>query len=70
MRELAKQGMTMVVVTHEMDFAKNVSDEVVFMDQGVIAEQGDPKEIFAHPKVARTREFLSRYLDGQTKKAD
>jgi putative lysine transport system ATP-binding protein len=63
MRELAKQGMTMVVVTHEMDFAKNVSDEVVFMDQGVIAEQGDPKEIFAHPKVARTREFLSRYLE-------
>ncbi|MCC6103273.1 MAG: amino acid ABC transporter ATP-binding protein [Atopobiaceae bacterium] len=70
MRELASRGMTMVVVTHEMDFAKNVSDKVVFMDQGVIAEQGDPKEMFAHPKVARTREFLSRYLDGQTKKDD
>ena len=63
MRDLAKDGMTMVVVTHEMEFAKNVSDKVVFMDQGVIAEQGDPQQIFTNPRVPRTREFLSRYLE-------
>ena len=63
MRDLAKDGMTMVVVTHEMEFAKNVSDKVVFMDQGVIAEQGDPQQIFTNPRMPRTREFLSRYLE-------
>ena len=63
MRNLARQGMTMVVVTHEMAFAKNVSDRVVFMDQGVIREQGTPAEVFGNPKEARTREFLSRYLE-------
>lgn len=63
MRDLAKDGMTMVVVTHEMEFAKNVSDKVVFMDQGVIAEEGDPRQIFTNPKKPRTREFLSRYLE-------
>ena len=63
MRRLAEGGMTMVVVTHEMAFAKNVSDRVVFMDQGVIAEQGTPQEIFGNPQQARTREFLARYLD-------
>ena len=63
MRGLARDGMTMVVVTHEMQFAKTVSDRVVFMDQGVIAEEGTPAEIFGAPKHARTREFLSRYLD-------
>ena len=63
MKELAKEGMTMVVVTHEMAFAKEVSDRVVFMDQGVILEQGAPAEVFGHPKEARTREFLSRYLE-------
>ena len=63
MKELAAQGMTMVVVTHEMAFAKEVSDRVVFMDQGVILEQGDPREIFVNPKNERTREFLSRYLE-------
>ena len=63
MRDLAANGMTMVVVTHEMEFAKNVSDRVVFMDKGVIAEQGSPKDIFTHPKLDRTREFLKRYLD-------
>ncbi|MBP3884697.1 MAG: amino acid ABC transporter ATP-binding protein, partial [Olsenella sp.] len=63
MRDLAAGGMTMAVVTHEMDFAKNVSDKVVFMDQGVIAEEGDPHQMFANPRQARTREFLSRYLD-------
>ena len=60
---LAQQGMTMVVVTHEMAFAKEVSDRVVFMDQGVILEQGSPKEVFGNPKEPRTREFLSRYLE-------
>ena len=63
MKALAAQGMTMVVVTHEMAFAKEVSDRVVFMDQGVILEQGSPKEIFGNPKNERTREFLSRYLE-------
>ena len=63
MRNLARQGMTMVVVTHEMAFAKEVSDRVVFMDQGVILEQGTPAEVFGNPKEARTREFLSRYLE-------
>lgn len=64
MRHLAEGGMTMVVVTHEMDFARGVSDEVVFMDQGVIAEQGAPEQLFCNPKHPRTREFLSRYLQG------
>ncbi|MCC6103283.1 MAG: amino acid ABC transporter ATP-binding protein [Atopobiaceae bacterium] len=68
MRDLAARGMTMVVVTHEMDFAKNVSDEVVFMDNGVIAEKGSPEQIFTHPKAARTREFLSRYLEDTSAK--
>ena len=63
MKALAAQGMTMVVVTHEMAFAKEVSDRVVFMDQGVILEQGSPAEIFVNPKNERTREFLSRYLE-------
>ena len=63
MRDLAREGMTMVVVTHEMEFAKNVSDKVVFMDQGVIAEQSDPQQIFTNPRMPRTREFLSRYLE-------
>ena len=63
MRDLAGEGMTMVVVTHEMAFAKNVSDKVVFMDQGVIAEQGDPQQMFTNPQLPRTREFLARYLE-------
>lgn len=63
MRDLAAQGMTMVVVTHEMAFARNVSDEVVFMDKGVIAEAGSPDKLFTNPELPRTREFLSRYLD-------
>ena len=63
MKGLAKEGMTMVVVTHEMAFAQEVSDRVVFMDQGVILEQGTPQEVFGSPKEARTREFLSRYLE-------
>ena len=63
MKNLAKEGMTMVVVTPEMAFAKEVSDRVVFMDQGVILEQGTPQEVFGNPKETRTREFLSRYLE-------
>jgi len=63
MRALAAEGMTMVVVTHEMAFARNVSDEVVFMDQGVIAEKGSPEKMFTAPEKPRTREFLARYLE-------
>ena len=63
MKKLAAQGMTMIVVTHEMAFAREVSDRVVFMDNGVILEQGSPKEVFGNPREARTREFLSRYLE-------
>ena len=62
MRQLAADGMTMVVVTHEMSFARNVSDEVVFMDKGVIAETGAPEKMFTAPEQPRTREFLARYL--------
>ena len=63
MKALAREGMTMVVVTHEMAFAREVSDRVVFMDQGVILEQGPPDQLFANPRETRTREFLSRYLE-------
>lgn len=61
MIELAKSGLTMIVVTHEMDFAKNVSSKVIFVDKGVIAEMGTPEEIFEHPKEERTKEFLKRF---------
>ena len=60
MKDLAKEGMTMVVVTHEMRFAKEVADEVIFMDTGVIIEQATPEEIFTNPKEERTRRFLER----------
>lgn len=63
MKELAKIGLTMLVVTHEMDFAKEVSDRVVFMDKGVIVEEGPPEEIFNHPREERTKEFLQRTLN-------
>ncbi|WP_279323773.1 amino acid ABC transporter ATP-binding protein [Anaerococcus sp. AGMB09787] len=63
MRKLAKSGMTMIVVTHEMDFARDVSTRVLFMNQGIILEDGSPKEIFTNPKHDRTREFLSRFLE-------
>ena len=62
MKELAETGLTMLIVTHEMEFAKEVSDRVIFMDQGVIAEQGTPQEIFEHPKEERTKTFLQRFL--------
>lgn len=63
MKELAGLGLTMLVVTHEMDFAKDVADRVVFMDKGVIIEEGPPAEIFNHPKEERTKEFLKRTLN-------
>ncbi|WP_296112258.1 amino acid ABC transporter ATP-binding protein [uncultured Anaerococcus sp.] len=63
MTELAKSGMTMVVVTHEMDFAREVSDRVLFMDKGIILENASAKDIFENPKHERTKEFLKRFLD-------
>ncbi|KRE39632.1 ectoine/hydroxyectoine ABC transporter ATP-binding protein EhuA [Janibacter sp. Soil728] len=60
MRDLAGQGMTMIVVTHEMAFARDVADRVVFMDGGVVVEQGKPSEVINHPQHARTRDFLKR----------
>jgi polar amino acid transport system ATP-binding protein len=63
MRGLARDGMTMVVVTHEMGFARKTADRVVFMDKGVIAEQGAPEHIFVNPQNERTRQFLHRVLD-------
>jgi polar amino acid transport system ATP-binding protein len=62
MRVLAEEGMTMVVVTHEMGFAREVGDALVFMDGGVILESGDPREILAAPQHERTRAFLSKVL--------
>jgi len=62
MRSLARDGMTMVVVTHEIGFAREVADEVVFMDQGVVAERGPPSQVLQAPREARTREFLARLL--------
>ncbi|MFL0248131.1 amino acid ABC transporter ATP-binding protein [Candidatus Clostridium stratigraminis] len=62
MKELANEGMTMVVVTHEMGFAKEVADRVIFMDEGVIIEEGTPEEIFNSPKQTRTHDFLSKVL--------
>ncbi|STA91758.1 glutamine transport ATP-binding protein glnQ [Clostridium cochlearium] len=62
MKDLAKEGMTMVVVTHEMSFAKDVGDRVIFMDGGKIVEQGPPEEMFTNPKEERTKEFLKKVL--------
>ncbi|MBN2110870.1 MAG: amino acid ABC transporter ATP-binding protein [Methanosarcinaceae archaeon] len=62
MKDLAKMGMTMVVVTHEMGFAREVGDRVLFMDEGMIVEQGTPEEIFFHARHERTRAFLSKVL--------
>ena len=62
MKELARSGMTMVVVTHEMGFAREVANRVMFINEGVIAEEGTPDEIFSNPKSERLKEFLSRVL--------
>ena len=62
MKELAEEGMTMLVVTHEMGFAREVADRVVFMYDGAILEEGSPKEIFTNPKHDRTRQFLQSVL--------
>ena len=64
MTDLAKTGLTMLVVTHEMAFARAVSSKVVFMNDGVILEQVDPESIFTNPKEQRTKELLSRYING------
>ena len=64
-RTLAEQKTTMIIVTHEMAFARDVADKTIFMDGGVIVEQGDSREIINHPKEARTRQFLSRYAQNQ-----
>ena len=61
MRQVADEGQTMIVVTHEMQFAREVADQVVFMSGGVVVESGSPREIFEHPKEERTREFLSNF---------
>ena len=61
-KDLAKSGLTMLIVTHEMDFARDVSDRVIFMDQSVIAESGKPKQIFENPQEERTKVFLQRFL--------
>lgn len=63
MKDLAKSGMTMIVVTHEMGFAKKVANRIVFIDEGVIVEEGKPEEIFKKPKNPRTKEFLRRILE-------
>lgn len=64
MKELAEQNTTMVIVTHEMAFARDVANHVIFMDDGRILEQGDPTEVFEHPKEDRTRQFLARFTQG------
>ena len=64
-RQLADEKMTMVIVTHEMAFARDVADRVIFMDGGYIVEQGDAKEVIEHPKEERTRQFLARFSEKQ-----
>ena len=61
-KQLADEGMTMVIVTHEMGFAREVADRVLFMDGGIIAEEAPPQELFSNPKLPRTKEFLSKVL--------
>lgn len=61
-RDLAESGMTMLIVTHEIGFARNISDRVLFMDQGIIQEQGTPEQVIGNPREERTQEFLSKVL--------
>ena len=63
-KELAEQKMTMIIVTHEMAFARDVSDKVIFMDDGYVLEYGTPDEVFNHPKEDRTKQFLGRFIEG------
>lgn len=63
-KELAEKNTTMIIVTHEMAFARDVADQVIFMDEGYILEQGDPRQVFENPKEERTRQFLSRFTQG------
>ena len=63
-RSLAEQKTTMIIVTHEMAFARDVADQVIFMDNGYIVEQGDPRQVIEHPREERTRQFLARYKEG------
>jgi polar amino acid transport system ATP-binding protein len=63
-QELADKKTTMIIVTHEMAFARDVADQVIFMDDGYILEQGDPHQVFEHPKEERTRQFLTRFTQG------
>ena len=63
-RGLAEQKTTMIIVTHEMAFARDVSDQLIFMDDGVIVEQGDPRQVIDHPREERTKQFLTRYTQG------
>lgn len=64
MKDLARTGLTMIIVTHEMAFARDVASQVIFMDDGYILEQGDPVQVFEHPKEERTKQFLSRFTQG------
>ncbi len=64
-RQLAKEKMTMVIVTHEMEFARDVADRVIFMDGGYIVEEGDPHDVIEHPKEERTKQFLARFAKGE-----
>jgi polar amino acid transport system ATP-binding protein len=63
-KNLADHNTTMIIVTHEMDFARDVADRIIFMDDGVIVEQGSPQEVFGNPKEERTKQFLTRYKEG------
>ena len=63
-KKLAEEHMTMVIVTHEMAFARDVADQIIFMDDGLIVEQGDPKQVIDNPKEERTKQFLTRYTEG------
>ena len=63
-RSLADQKTTMIIVTHEMAFARDVADNIIFMDGGVIVEQGSARDLIEHPKEERTKQFLSRYTNG------
>ena len=62
MKDLANEGMTMAIVTHEMGFAREVADRVLFIDQGIIMEQGSPEEVFGNPKSPRLKDFLSKVI--------